>query len=122
MRLIFIKIKSRKKCTAPASKTAAEMHQFDFTKLQKALGAARLKSNDFNVLVQGDQIVFKGFGEGTGVGLCLFSASAMADKGEKAPKILSAFYPDTQLENIRSFEEKSKDKIVETSAPYYFHR
>lgn len=103
-------------------KDGAELRQFDFTKLQKGLGAARLRSNDFNILVQGDQIVFKGFGDGSGVGLCLFSASAMADKGDKAPKILSAFYPDTQLENIRSFEEKSKDKIVETSAPYYFHR
>ena len=58
----------------------------------------------------GDQIVFKGFGEGNGVGLCLFSASAMADKGEKAPKILSAFYPETQLENIRAFESKNNDE------------
>jgi stage II sporulation protein D len=91
-------------------KDGEELRQFDFTKLQKALGAARLKSNDFNILVQGDQIVFKGFGEGTGVGLCLFSASAMADKGEKAPKILTAFYPDTQLENIRAFEKKSNDE------------
>lgn len=91
-------------------KDGAELRQFDFTKLQKALGAARLKSNDFNILVQGDQIVFKGYGEGSGVGLCLFSASAMADKGEKAPKILAAFYPETQLENIRAFESKSQDE------------
>lgn len=94
-------------------KDGAELHQFDFTKLQKALGAARLKSNDFNILVQGDKIIFKGFGEGTGVGLCLYSASAMSDKGEKAPKILSAFYPDTQLEKIRSFDEKSKEMVIE---------
>jgi SpoIID/LytB domain protein len=78
-----------------------------------------LKSNDFNILVQNDQIVFKGFGEGTGVGLCLFSANAMADKGDKAPKILSAFYPDTQLENIRAFENKDKNAIADTSASYY---
>lgn len=90
-------------------KDGANQHQFDFSKLQKALGAARLKSNDFNVSVQGDQIVFKGFGEGAGVGLCLYSASAMADKGDKAPKILSALYPDTQLEKIDSFNENNKE-------------
>jgi stage II sporulation protein D len=77
--------------------------QFDFAKLQTALGAARLKSNDFTVEADGEHIVFKGFGEGSGVGLCLFSASAMADKGEKAPKILASFFPDTKLENVRSF-------------------
>jgi stage II sporulation protein D len=98
------------------------LKQFDFTKLQKALGAARLKSNDFTVLVQGDQIVFKGFGEGTGVGLCLFSAGAMADKGDKAPKILAAFYPDTQLEKIRSFDEKSNEQIGEAASLSSEHR
>ncbi len=96
-------------------KDGGEMRQFDFTKLQKALGATKLKSNDFNIVVQGDQIIFKGFGEGSGVGLCLFSASAMADKGEKAPNILSAFYPGTQLENIRAFENKDSDVNSEYS-------
>lgn len=89
-------------------KDGTALRQFDFSKLQKALGAARLKSNDFNILVQGDQIIFKGFGEGVGVGLCLLSAQAMADKGDKAPKILSAFYPETQLEKMRSFGEKEQ--------------
>lgn len=83
-------------------------HQFDFTKLQAALGAAQLKSNDFIIETTGDKIVFKGFGEGNGVGLCLFSASAMADKGEKAPKILTSFFPETKLENIRCINEIDK--------------
>ncbi len=80
-------------------------HQYDFTKLQKALGSTRLKSNDFTVQTTGDKITFKGYGEGPGVGLCLFSANAMSDKGEKAPKILEAFFPETKLEKIRSFDE-----------------
>jgi stage II sporulation protein D len=79
--------------------------QFDFAQLQKALGSARLKSSDFQVQTTGDSLIFKGFGEGSGVGLCLFSASAMSDKGEKAPKILAAFFPETKLNIIRSFEE-----------------
>jgi stage II sporulation protein D len=79
--------------------------QFDFTKLQSALGAVRLKSSDFTVEANGDQLIFKGFGEGNGVGLCLFSASAMADKGAKAPKILASFFPETRLENVPSFDK-----------------
>jgi stage II sporulation protein D len=88
-------------------KDNADVLQFDFTKLQSALGATRLKSNDFTVEANGDQLIFKGFGEGSGVGLCLFSASAMADKGDKASKILVSFFPDTQLENIPSFDGKT---------------
>ncbi len=86
-------------------KEGNDTRQFDFTKLQAALGNTHLKSNDFTIQTAGDRIIFKGFGEGNGVGLCLFSASAMADKGEKAPKILATFFPNTKLENIRSYEE-----------------
>jgi stage II sporulation protein D len=86
-------------------KDDTDVLQFDFTKLQKALSAARLKSNDFTVEASGDKIIFKGFGEGNGVGLCLFSANAMADKGDKAPKILASFFPETRLENVPSFRD-----------------
>ena len=65
--------------------------------------AVRLKSNDFTVVSNGEQIIFKGFGEGNGVGLCLFSATAMADIGEKAPKILATFFPQTKLKNVLFF-------------------
>jgi len=92
-------------------KEGDKMHQFDFTKLQTALGAARLKSNDFTIEAVGDKILFKGFGEGNGVGLCLFSANAMADKGEKAPKILTSFFPETQLEKIRCINEIDKKTL-----------
>lgn len=89
-------------------KEGGETHQFDFAKLQKALGSVRLKSNDFTVQTSGDKIVFRGFGEGSGVGLCLYSASAMADVGHKAPKILAALFPETSLEKIPSLEEREK--------------
>jgi stage II sporulation protein D len=89
-------------------KEGSQTHQFDFTKLQKALGSARLKSNDFTVKTSGDKIVFHGFGEGNGVGLCIYSASAMADLGQKAPKILASLFPETTLEKIPSLEEREK--------------
>lgn len=81
-----------------------QSQQITFTQLQTALTPSRLKSSDFTVEMRGNDVVFQGFGEGTGVGLCLFSASAMADKGEKAGKILNAFFPGTQLERKRSID------------------
>lgn len=100
---LYLDSKSKKVYGAKLKDTN-ETRQFDFAKLQNALGQSHLKSNDFTVQMTGDKIVFKGFGEGNGVGLCLFSANAMADKGEKAPKILSSFFPETKLEKIRSMD------------------
>lgn len=106
-----------KKIYGARLKDNADILQFDFSKLQSALGAARLKSNDFSVEAHGDQITFKGFGEGNGVGLCLYSANAMADKGAKAPKILASFFPETNLENVRSMEEKMM-QVKTSPAPH----
>lgn len=79
-----------------------QTNDVDFFTLQKVLGKNRLKSTDFTVSVKGDQVVFSGYGEGPGVGLCLYSAAVMARKGEKADKILSYFFPGTQLEKLKS--------------------
>lgn len=79
-------------------------NEIDFFTLQKILGKSRLRSNDFTVSLKGDQIIFTGYGEGTGVGLCLYSAELMAEKGNKASKILSTFFPDTQIEKVRSLK------------------
>lgn len=97
-------------------KEGSQTHQFDFAKLQQALGSSRLKSNDFTVQTSGERIVFKGFGEGSGVGLCLFSASAMADKGAKAAQMLAAFFPQSKLENIFSLEERDRALIQNAHA------
>lgn len=97
-------------------KDGAQTHQFDFTQLQKALGNARLKSNDFKVQMTGDKVIFNGFGEGNGVGLCLFSANAMSDKGEKAPKILAAFFPQAKLSNIRSFDDMERMLVSDSTS------
>jgi stage II sporulation protein D len=85
-------------------KEDSQIHHFDFSKLQTALGHTHLKSNDFTIQSVGDRILFKGFGEGSGVGLCLFSAGAMADKGDRAPKILASFFPETELKRIPAFD------------------
>lgn len=86
-----------------AVKVSGDTHvkDYDFSTFQRIIGKQKLKSNDFKVEVKGDEIVFTGFGEGPGVGLCLYSAKALAEKGEKAPAILSAFFPETRLEKVK---------------------
>jgi stage II sporulation protein D len=84
--------------------SGTQSNDIDFFTLQKVLGSHQLRSTDFTVSVKGDELVFTGYGEGPGTGLCLFSAQALAEKGEKASSILSAFFPTTQIEKIRSLE------------------
>jgi stage II sporulation protein D len=77
----------------------------DFFSLQKALGNNKLKSNDFSVEVKGDQITFKGYGQGCGTGLCLYSATMMAKHGQDALKILSTFFPGTKVQKVRNLSK-----------------
>lgn len=79
----------------------------DFSHIQELLGKKQLLSNDFSLTVQGEKITFKGFGSGSGVGLCLYSASDMAKKQQKADAILATFFPGTELVKRRAFEESN---------------
>ena len=86
-----------------AVKVASETHakDYDFSTFQRIVGKNKLRSNDFKVQLKGDELVFTGFGEGPGVGLCLYSAKALAEKGEKATEILNAFFPETRLDKVK---------------------
>ncbi len=79
-------------------------HDFDFFTMQKMVGANHLLSSDFTVGLKDDAVVFNGFGKGHGVGLCVYSANALAQNGENAPKILSKFFPDTFLYNLDAMQ------------------
>jgi stage II sporulation protein D len=81
-------------------KDAAESLDMDFLSLQARLGPRHLQSSDFTVSMTDDAVIFTGFGKGHGVGLCLYSASALAQNGENAVKILSKFFPETYLYNL----------------------
>ena len=83
-------------------KDGSETHDIDFFTLQNALKPNHLQSSDFTVSLKDDAVVFSGFGKGHGVGLCLYSASAMAQNGENALKILSKFFPETYLYNLNA--------------------
>jgi stage II sporulation protein D len=80
----------------------------DFFSLQKAIGPNRLCSNDFSVKLNQDKFTFSGYGEGCGVGLCLYSATIMAEHGANAQKILTSFFPDTKLQNLRDIGMQKK--------------
>ncbi len=86
-----------------AIKVTGDSHvkDYDFSTFQRIVGNKKLRSNDFKVQVKGDELLFTGYGEGPGTGLCLYSAKALAEKGEKAPEILSKFFPETKLEKVK---------------------
>lgn len=89
-------------------KDGQESHDIDFFTLQDRLGKQHMQSSDFTLSVKEDTVVFNGYGKGHGVGLCLYSASAMARNGDNALKILSKFYPDTFLMNLNAIPEKKE--------------
>ena len=74
--------------------------ELPFLTFQKLVGKKELKSNCFTVRADRDNLVFEGFGEGLGLGLCVFSTNEMASRGENSPKILKYFYPQTSLVKI----------------------
>jgi stage II sporulation protein D len=78
----------------------------DYFDLAKKLGKDNIKSNDFTVSVANNDVVFSGFGRGHGVGLCLYSAGAMAQNGQIASKILAKFFPDATLVNLSESKVK----------------
>ncbi len=81
-------------------KDGKESIDVDFFAFQERLGSSHIKSSDFTVSLKEDSVVFTGFGKGHGVGLCLYSATALAQNGENALKILSRFFPETYLYNL----------------------
>jgi stage II sporulation protein D len=61
------------------------------------IGWDRLKSNWYELRVEGDRIAFHGRGSGHGVGMCQSGAEVMGDEGHSYREILSFYYPGTKL-------------------------
>lgn len=66
--------------------------------LRKSLGWSRLPSTNFTITRDNGNIIFEGKGYGHGVGLCQWSALAMARTGMNYKEILAYFYPGTILQ------------------------
>jgi stage II sporulation protein D len=86
----------------------AQTNDIDFFTLQRVLGPQKLRSSDFTVTAKGSDLVFTGYGDGPGTGLCLYSAEQMSERGDKASKILSLFFPETKIAPIASLEGLEK--------------
>ncbi len=80
----------------------------DFYDFQTSLGKDRIRSAGFTASVRGERVIFTGVGEGDGVGLCLYEAQKMAERGDKANQILSYFFPGVAIELLRPEKEPRK--------------
>lgn len=83
-------------------KDGDQVKELDFFALAQLLGADHIMSSDFTVSMKDDYVVFSGYGKGHGAGLCLYSASALAQNGDNAVKILAKFFPETYLFNVNA--------------------
>ena len=85
------------------------------------IGWDRLKSNWYDVRVEGDHIVFNGRGSGHGVGLCQVGAEVMGEEGKSYREILSFYYPGTRLgvsaQGTQWQQLSSEDVLLFTERP-----
>lgn len=70
------------------------------SRVGKALGWNLVKSNWFDVVVEGGVAVFHGRGLGHGVGLCQWGARGMALSGSRFDEILRHYFPGAQLRRL----------------------
>jgi stage II sporulation protein D len=76
-----------------------DANQFRYT-LNRRLGWATLKSNLYTIGRQENSLVFSGHGLGHGVGLCQAGAEQMGRLGFSAGRILSAYFPGTDIQSL----------------------
>ena len=65
--------------------------------VRKALGYGVIKSTNFDLRVNDDDLLFTGTGNGHGVGLCQWGSKQRAADGFDYREILSYYYPGTRL-------------------------
>jgi stage II sporulation protein D len=94
-----------KKTYAIQAKNNNETKDIDFITFQKILGNENVLSNDMQVIILNNDVMFTGYGKGLGVGVCLHSATQMAQNGDNAAKILSKFFPDSFLLNLSAMHK-----------------
>ena len=65
--------------------------------LRRLLGFNRLKSTNFTLSWQGEQVVVSGHGYGHGVGLCQYGTKHLAASGLNYRDIVATYYPNAKL-------------------------
>lgn len=72
-------------------------------KFRQAVGYGVIRSTNFTVRGDGDELTFRGMGFGHGVGLCQWGAKIRAADGFDYREILTYYYPGTVLEKRASY-------------------
>lgn len=67
------------------------------TNFHEYFGPNCLKSMRFNMDQLRRSIIFRGMGQGNGVGMCLFGADGLAKKGQNTAQILNFYYADSTI-------------------------
>lgn len=70
-------------------------------RLRELLGANRLRSLNFDIVVGSGKIFLSGRGWGHGVGLCQWGAYGMARQGRKMGEILTHYFPGAQQRQLK---------------------
>jgi stage II sporulation protein D len=78
----------------PAASISASSLRFA---IGRVFGWNRVRSDLYQIEIDGDQIIFHGRGAGHGVGLCQTGAEQMAAEGKSYRQILSFYYPGAPL-------------------------
>jgi len=73
----------------------------DTDTLRSYLGYTRLKSAKFDWKLEGDQVSFKGVGNGHGVGMCQWGARYLAQQGKTYREILAHYYPGAIIQRYQ---------------------
>jgi SpoIID/LytB domain protein len=99
--LSLAKDSQAQKVVAVNLETTNENCNVSYSRFAQALGSDVVKSSDFSIKTQGSQqFQLTGFGRGDGVGVCLYTADKMAEEGQRAPEILRAFFPGSNVEKL----------------------
>ena len=69
--------------------------------IDRRLGWSTVQSNDFAMRRDGQKVVILGVGQGHGIGLCQKGAKAMAEQGSDFRVILTHYYPNTELAQLK---------------------
>jgi len=77
---------------------------------REAIGPNELKSNNYEIAMQGYYVDFTGKGWGHGVGLCQWGARGMAEQQFNYKQILAYYYPSSELIDYHDLRKASSLK------------
>lgn len=73
---------------------------------RKVREVLELPSADFQLFVQGEDVVITTKGYGHGIGMSQYGANGMAKEGKKYTDIMKHYYPGTSIESVDQFLKK----------------